>query len=124
MSRYSKLRRVAMIAACVGTSSVVASLAATAPAGAFPLAYNETGCVPKADNLHSSGSSFALNLEETLKASWAANSKCAGGSPTIKYTSTSSGKGREVFGSTSVLLPEKDKTVEELEKGSKNCEGP
>jgi ABC-type phosphate transport system substrate-binding protein len=124
MSRYSKLRRAATIAACVGCTSVLASLAATAPAGAFPLAYNETGCVPSADTLHASGSSFQLNLEETLKASWAANSKCSGGSPTIKYTATSSGKGREVFGSTGTLLPEKDSTVEAIEKGSKNCEGP
>src|SRR5271166_1838545 len=82
MSRYSKLRRVALLAACVGSTSVIASLGATAPAGAFPLKYNETGCVPKADNLHASGSSFQLNLEETLKASWAASSKCGKGSPT------------------------------------------
>jgi ABC-type phosphate transport system substrate-binding protein len=124
MSRFSKLRRVAMIAACVGSTSVIASLAATAPAGAFPLAYNETGCVPKTDNLHASGSSFQLNLEETLKASWSANSKCSGGAPTIKYTATSSGKGREVFGSTGVLLPEKDSAVKTIEEGSKNCEAP
>ncbi|HME01542.1 MAG TPA: substrate-binding domain-containing protein [Solirubrobacteraceae bacterium] len=124
MSRYSKLRRVAMLAACVGCTSVVASLGVTAPAGAFPLKYNETACIPTADTLHASGSSFQLTLDETLKASWAANSKCAKAVPTIKYTATSSGKGREVFGSTGVLLPEKDKTVEEIEKGTKNCEGP
>jgi ABC-type phosphate transport system substrate-binding protein len=131
MSRYSKLRRVATIAACVGTTSVLASLGATATAGAFPLAYNEKECVPAADILHASGSSFQLNLEETLKKSWGASSKCttAPTESTIKYTSTSSGKGREVFGANGKgtlgeLQPLKDKTVEELEKGTKECKGP
>ena len=90
MSRYSKLRRAATIAACVGSISVVASLAATAPAMAFPLAYNETECVPTADTLHATGSSFAANLEETLKASWSANSACKKTVPTIHYTASSS----------------------------------
>ncbi len=67
MSRYSKLRRVALLAACVVSTSVMVSLGVTATAGAFPLAYNEKACVPAADVLHASGSSFQLNLEETLK---------------------------------------------------------
>ncbi len=130
MSRYSKLRRVAMIVACVGSTSVIASLGVTATAGAFPLAYNEKACVPAADVLHASGSSFQLNLEETLKKSWSASSGCteAPKETTVHYTSTSSGKGREVFGMNGkkleVFQPLKDKTVAELEEGTKECKGP
>jgi hypothetical protein len=108
MNRYERVRRAAAAVACVGATTVLASLGAgAAPAGAATC---------DAGPLFASGSSFQGTAQGTLLKGWPATSKCTT-VPSLTYTSTSSGKGLETFGlTTGKFVPIKDSKIEEIEK--------
>jgi len=132
MSRYyRRCRRLAVLAACVGSTTAVAALAGAGPAMA------SVKCDP--GPLYASGSSFQNTAQSVFKTGWAGehenaklekikNSNCEGGPPSITYTATSSGEGLEVFGMGNVkgekqgeLLNKQDSLVKKLEEEAKAC---
>lgn len=131
MSRHYGFRRLAALAACVGSTTAIAALAGAGPAMA------SVKC--DAGPLYASGSSFQNTAQAVFKEHWPGestntkgektkNSNCEGGPPSITYTATSSGEGEEVFGMGNVkgeklgeLLNKQDTTVKKLEEESKAC---
>jgi hypothetical protein len=119
MSRYYMPRRLAALAAGVGTTVALTTIAGASPALAV------TCATPG----YASGASLqgvaqlSVWLTET---GWPAHSSC-GTKPTAKtitYTKTSSGAGLNEFGDNSgVLEPQEDKTAFESSTGIKDVEG-
>ncbi|MGO8906106.1 MAG: hypothetical protein ACLQMH_10835 [Solirubrobacteraceae bacterium] len=118
-SRYDRCRRIAGVAACLGSTAAIAMLANAGTAMA------SVECVTSP--VYGSGSSFQNTAQEKFKANWPGSTNCKAGVPTSTYTATSSGEGLEVFGfgnaageNKEVLQPGKDTTAKKAEE-SKTC---
>ena len=120
MNRHHTRRRLATLAACVGTTAALAAL------GSAGTALASVTCRAPG---YASGSSFqktALLSVYLTSAGWGAHSNCATAptSSTITYTPTSSGAGLEEFGnSVGHFLPEKDPTAFGSATGTKDTGG-
>jgi hypothetical protein len=123
MNRHHMRRRLATLAACVGTTTALAAL------GSAGTALATVNC--RAPGF-ASGSSFQKTAQLSVfltSAGWGAHSNCstAPTSSTITYTATASGPGLEEFGNTSGhFVPSKDPTAhaaELEEKGTKDAAG-
>jgi ABC-type phosphate transport system substrate-binding protein len=123
MNRHHTRRRLATLAACVGTTAALAAL------GSAGTALATVTC--RAPGF-ASGSSFqktALLSVYLTSPGWGSHSNCstAPTSSTITYTATSSGAGLEEFGNTAGhFVPSKDPTAhtaELEEKGTKDVAG-
>ena len=105
MNRHHKRRRLASLAACVGTTAALAVLGTAGSASALV-----TCGAPG----FASGSSFQSTAQHSVfltSTGWGLHSSCteAPTASTLTYTATSSGKGLEEFGnSVGHFLPEKD----------------
>jgi hypothetical protein len=105
MNRHHKRRRLATMAACVGTTAALAALGSAGSA----LASVNCGAPGFA-----SGSSFQSTAQHSIyltSTGWGAHSSCASApnSSTITYTATSSGQGLAEFGNTTGhFRPEED----------------
>jgi hypothetical protein len=105
MNRHHKRRRLASLAACVGTTAALAVLGSAGSASA--------SVVCGAPGF-ASGSSFQSTAQHSVfltSTGWGLHTNCtvAPSSSTITYTATSSGQGLEEFGnSVGHFLPEKD----------------
>jgi ABC-type phosphate transport system substrate-binding protein len=111
MSRHHHKRRLASLAACVGSTAALAALAAAGPAAASVTC----GTVGYASG--SSLQSTAMSSVFLTSTGWGSHSSCspAPTSKTITYSKTSSGAGLEEFGDTGepagVFHPESDETA-------------
>jgi len=120
MNRHHKRRRLATLAACVGTTAALAAL------GSAGSALASVACRAPG---YASGSSFqstALSSVFLTSTGWGAHSNCAVAptSSTITYTKTSSGQGLEEFGNaTGHFIPERDHTAFISETGTKDVAG-
>jgi hypothetical protein len=114
MSRHGTFRRLAALAACVGSTTAIAALGSAAPA----IAYKCT-----AGPVYSSGSSLQKAAQELWEGKWSANSSCEGKvTPKIEYAGTSSGSGLEEFGANSgELNANENPTVKKLQEKSEPC---
>jgi ABC-type phosphate transport system substrate-binding protein len=114
MSRHHGYRRLAALAACVGSTAAVAALSSAAPALAV------TCATPG----FASGSSLQNTAQTSVwLTNWDAVSKCSV-APKITYTKTSSGEGLNEFGNnTGVLAPKEDPTAFSSGSSIKDVEG-
>ncbi len=97
MNRHHKRRRLATLAACVGTTAAFAAL------GSAGTALAAVNCGVGG---YASGSSFQSTAQHSVfltGTGWGAHSSClvAPTSSTITYTATSSGQGLKEFGNSS-----------------------
>lgn len=111
MNRHHKRRRLATLAACVGSTAALAALGSAGPAAA--------SVVCKSGGF-ASGSSFQGTAMQTVwlqGASWGTHSSCtvAPTSSTMTYTKSSSGQGLEEFGNGTGTL---DATQDSVAFGS------
>jgi len=106
MNRHHKRRRLATMAACVGTTAALAALGSAGTALAGALNCGAPG--------FAAGSSFQSTAQHSVfltSTGWGAHSNCvvAPNSSTITYTSSSSGQGLAEFGNTTGhFRPEED----------------
>jgi hypothetical protein len=120
MNRHHKRRRLATLAACVGSTAALVAL------GSAGSALASVTCRAPG---YASGSSFQKTAQLSVyltSAGWGSHSNCstAPTSSTITYTATSSGQGLEEFGNTvGHFLPEKDSTAFHSETGTKDVAG-
>jgi hypothetical protein len=120
MNRHHKRRRLATLAACVGTTAALAVL------GSAGSALASVTCQAPG---YGSGSSFQSTAQHSVfltSTGWGLHSSCtvAPTSSTITYTATSSGKGLEEFGNaTGKFIPERDPTAFASETGTKDAAG-
>ncbi len=121
MNRHHKRRRLATLAACVGTTAAFAALGSAGPAFAGTLECGAPG--------FASGSSFQSTAQHSIyltSTGWGAHSNCitAPNSSTITYTATSSGQGLKEFGnSAGHFQPEEDQTAFHSGAAIKDTEG-
>lgn len=108
MNRHHKRRRLASLAACVGTTAALAVLG-TAGSAAASVVCGAPG--------YASGSSFQSTAQHSVfltSTGWGLHSNCsiAPTSSTLTYTATASGPGLEEFGnSVGHFVPSKDPTA-------------
>ncbi len=114
MSRHGTIRRLAALAACVGSTTAIAALGSAAPA----MAYKCT-----AGPVYTSGSSLQKAAQQLWEGKWSANSSCEGKvTPSIEYAGTASGQGLEEFGANSgELNANENPTVKKLQEEGKPC---
>ena len=118
MSRHGTYRRLAALAACVGTTTALAALGSAAPAMALKC---------DAGPLYSSGSSLQKAAQELWESKWTASSNCLNSksekeTPKIEYAGTASGAGLEEFGANSgELNANENPTVRKLQEKGEPC---
>jgi hypothetical protein len=106
MNRHHKRRRLATLAACVGTTAALAALGSAGTALATPVNCGGPG--------FASGSSFQSTAQHSVfltTTGWGSHTNCTPvpNASTITYTATSSGQGLKEFGnSAGHFLPEED----------------
>jgi hypothetical protein len=136
MSRHHRCRRLAALAACVGSTAALAALGGAAPALAVESVTCATPGFASGSSLQNSAQTETWltstgwggsAIEATEKTACTVKPFSSPTAPKITYTKTSSGQGLEEFGNgTGVLQPEEDKKAEEAEKkgeGIKDTEG-
>jgi len=119
MSRHHKKRRLATLAACVGSTIALAGLGSAGSAMALT-------CQSPGYGSGSSLQSAAMNTVWLAPAGFAAHTTCSS-APSITYTKTASGPGLEEFGNTGEpageLHPEADPVAFASSTGTKDAAG-